>query len=329
MRDFIGKGISDEGPNKNVVNILRVLVEDKDSIVYVPLTYRADKPGKGKDPRVHFPPKDSGRPMQVVNILSHQERFNFSLQCLVDVKVEYEVDNKIELVDKKVWRTYGVVRDGELVMPEVLAKLSAASYADLQSAGILYLNDKLIGPEYSYDPSIVYTIKLTDMPIVSPNWARPNALNFHKMLREASREADKLKAIKKILKENNDPTPTISQSNDVYTEQISDYSHQNANKEVECITYTIVENPGYKSPKYEGNAQEDFKATSDNIADYRFKCACIKWAIESAMSHRKSPYSWSEEYQKRAGTSKYYSETLVDIDGVSYRLERCRFSKTV
>lgn len=329
MRDFIGTGISDQGPNKNVINILRVLVEDKDSTLYVPIKYLADKPGRGKDPRVHFPPKESGRPMQVVNLLGNQERFNFSLQCLVDVKVEYEEDGAVSLRDRKVWRTYGVIRDGELVMPEVVAKLSASAYDDLKSAGILYIDDMQVSDNLVYDSNIVYTIKLTDIPLISSNWARPNALNFHYMLREAQRASEQLKQMKKILKESNESQPSAETSDDIYTEANRDYNSEKSGKSVECVTYSIIENPGYKTPKYEGIVADDFKKTSNLIDSYRFKCACIKWAIESAMSHRRSPYTWSDEFQKKANSARYYSETVVDIDGTNYRLQRCRFVKEV
>ncbi len=328
MRDFIGSGIQDEGPNKNVINILRVILEDPNSVLYVPYAYVADRGERSKDPRVHFPPKESGRPMQVVDIMGHQERFNFSLQCLVDVKVEFEDDGVKHLEDKKVWRTYSIIRDGELVMDKLSAKLSENSYSDLVSAGVLYMGDNKLDNSYVYDSDMVYSIYLKDMPLVSSNWARPNVLSFHKMLRDSERANNQLKQIKKILKESGRSDNSDTRS-DVYTENIDSYGSSSGDKTVECVTYTIVENPGYKTPKYEGNAEVDVKNVKDTVKDYRFKCACIKWAIESAMSHRKSPYEWSEEYQKRAGTSKFYCETLVEIDGVSYRLERCRFSKAV
>lgn len=328
MRDFIGKGIRDDGVNKNVINILRVILEDSDSILYVPYSYIADRQEKSKDPKVHFPPKESGRPMQVIDILSNQERFNFSLQCLVDVKVEIEHEGVIELEDKRVWRTYNIVRDGELVMNELSAKLSENAYKDLVSANVLALSGVDITDAYKYDADTVYSIKLAALPIVSSNWARPYVLNFHKMLRDGERANNQLKQIKKVLKESG-KSDTSDARSDVYTESVQPYSSARGDRGVECVTYTIIENPGYKTPRYEGVASDDIKSVKNEVKDYRFKCACIKWAIESAMTHRKSPYEWSDEYQKKSGSPKYYSETLVDIDGTSYRLERCRFTKTV
>lgn len=332
MRDFIGTGISETGPNKNVINILRVLVEDKNSTVYVPFNYAAERGDRSKDPRVHFPAKESGRPMQIMDIQGHKERFNFSVSCLVDVKVEYPVsadpDAPMELRDKKIWRTYSIVRDGELVVEAVVAKLSESAYNELRDAGdILFLNDVLVTESLLYDSSAVYTIKLSGLPIVSSNWARPNALNFHKMLRESARLSSKLTVIKKYLKENN--VPTSEESSDIYTETVADYSSSNSSKTVECVTYTISERPGYTAPKYSSFSAEDYKTTNTQLKDMAFKCACIKWAIESAISHRRSPYEWSEAYQKMAGSSRYYQEAIVEIDGVSHLLERCVYEKKV
>ena len=100
-------------------------------------------------------------------------------------------------------------------------------------------------------------------------------------------------------------------------------------KEVDCVTYTISEVPGYVAPKYSEFTSSDYSETNAQLKDTAFKCACIKWAIESAISHRRSPYEWSDLYQKKTGSSKYYQEAVVDIDGVPHLLERCVFSKKV
>ena len=325
MRDFIGAGIQDEGPNKNVINILRVLVEDKDSTVYVPLNYLAEKGGKGKDPRVIFPAIESGRPMEIKTIIGHKDRFNFSVQCLVDVKVIYDnEDGSHEMRDKRVWRNYSIIRDGELVIDKLMAKLSENSYRDLVTANLLSLGDISITDSFKYDNTALYTINLEGLPLLSSNWARPNVLGFHKMLRDCERASNQLTQIKKLLTE----SATVKDDS-IYSEEIQSYESSKYGKEVECVSYSIVENPGYKLPKFDGNADEAFSIVKSSIADMKFKCCCIKWAIESAMSHRRSPYDWSELYQKKSGSSRYYQETLVDIDGEKYRLERCEFKTQI
>lgn len=335
IRDFIGSGIAETGPNKNVVNILRVLIEDKDSILYIPYNYVASKLDRSSDPRVHFPPKESGRPMQVISITGNQERFNFSVTCLADVKVEFEEKYGVkQLKDRKVWRTYSIIKDGKLHVETMSAKLSEQSYKDLLDTGIVMLGDAVIDSSYAYDATAVYTLNLKEIPLVSSNWARPNALNFHKMLRDSQRIAETLKQAKKVLKEAKASAPAIeaTESSDIYTEEIQSYGSAKGDV-VDCVTYTIIENKDYKAPKYLGEgietASADVKNMTSELEGLRFKCACIKWAIESAITHRRSPYEWSELYQKRAGTSKYYQDAVVEIDGVSHRLERCQFQKTV
>lgn len=234
----------------------------------------------------------------------------------------------MELKDMKIWRTYSIVRDGQLVVDKVVAKLSEQSYNELRDAGgILFLGDVAVTESFLYDPTVVYTINLEGLPIVSYNWARPNALGFHEMLREGARLSTKMTQMKKYLAEN--ATPSSAEDSNIYTEFITDYSSSSSGKEVECVTYTVVENPGYKAPKYTSFTTEEYKADNTTLKDISFKCACIKWAIESAISHRRSPYQWSDVYQKKTGSSKYYQEAVIEIDGVSHLLQRCIFKKKV
>lgn len=334
IKDFIGSGIADVGANKNVVNILRLLTEDEDSIVYVPYNYVASKLDRSSDPRVHFPPKESGRPMEVITLTSNQERFNFSVTCLADVKVEYtSEDGKIELKDKRVWRTYSIIKDGKLNVDTMAAKLSNDAYDHLIDTGIVYLGDSKVDSNYEYDPTVTYTLNFKDVPLVSSNWARPNALNFHKMLLESQRIADTLKQARKLLKESKvNKVASNDENSDIYTESIQSYG-SSVGTSVDCVTYTIIENKDYKPVKYTNDNSEDIekdvKSLTSKLDNLRFKCACIKWSMESADNRRRNPYEWSNTYQKRAGTSKYYSDAIVDIDGVNYRLERCTYKKTV
>lgn len=327
MRDFIGTGLTSSPANCNVINILRILVEDSECTAYIPYSYLAEKEGRGRDPRVHFPPKSSGRPMQIIDIQSHLERFNFSVNCLIDVKVEHTNDDGIVyLKDMKVWRTYTVIRDGELELPEIAVKLSSEAYKDLlQIKGLLYLGDKELTESFVYDSSAIYTLRLTGLPLLSSNWARPNVLSFHKMLRDSARLSEQVKQCKKLLKESLHEEPADS---NIYTETI-DYHGSSAGKTVECVSYEIKENPGYSAPKLSQVTKDEYKQLNNTLKDYRFRCACIKWAMESAETHRKSAYAWSDLYQKKRGSTKYYQDCVVDIDGVSYLLQRSVYTKNV
>lgn len=338
MCEFIGAGFK-EGVNKNVVNILRSLVEDKDCVAYIPYNYVLAKEGRSKDPKVHFPPKESGRPVAIIDMLAHKERFNFSVRCLADVKVEVEEEGRTLFRDMKVWRSYNIIRDGKLVIDHIAAKLSKEAWQVLLDGGdTLYFDD--CRPVYENDdylPDHVYTIKFRnvdedcpdnnfEIPLLSPNWARPNKLSFHHMLLEAGRLREQVKQAKKYLKENNIPQKSSS-GNDVYKENISFYGNKKG-ETAPAVTYTILENPGFKPAKFESSNPADALYEMNNrIADLDFKCACIKWALETAT--KKNSYEWSDKFQKKAGSSKTYQEAIVDIDGTSYRLERCEFSVSI
>lgn len=330
MRDFIGYGLGEQGPNKNVINIIRVLVEDPKSRIFIPFSYAVERENKNNDPKVHFPPKVSGRPLEIVDVQGHNERFNLSVKCLAPVKVEVETeDGQIHLEDKKVWRNYNIIRDGELVIDHIVAQLSKQSFDDLRAAGgILYLGEDMeISDNFVYDENTYYSVKLTDIPLVSTNWARPNALKFHNMLLQVSGLTDCIKSAKKYLKENDMPLKSAKPDPSIYTEQCTYSSSGKLGKIVPCVTYEILGNPNTKAYSVNGMTTEKFEKYEKNLKDLKFRCFCIKWALETA--HKKNSYSWSEVYQKRSGSSKYYQEAVVDIDSEAYRLQRCYFEKEI
>lgn len=329
MRDFIGYGLSEEGPNKNVLNIMRVLVEDKDSTIYIPYSYMTEKTNKEKDPKLHFLPKESGRPLKIVDIQGHKDRFNLSVKCLVDVKVEDGEENNIHFVDKKVWRNYNIIRDGQLIIDHIVANLSESAYNELKAAGgILFIGEREITNGFPYDSSIIYTIKFNGLPLVSCNWARPNALGFNESLLKLQRLSEDIKQGKKYIKENISFIDSEPEDPSIYKENVT-YNSNKVGKTVDCVTYSILENPGYKIPKYEAKQTvvNDVKKMEEEVKDLKFRCFCIKWALETAV--KKNSYNWSELYQKRAGSSKFYQEAIVNIDGIDYRIERCQYTTNI
>lgn len=238
MKDFIGKGLT---TNVNVINVLRTLLETSGNELYIPYDYVTTSK-KGLDLRVHFAPKESGRPLQIMNIKGHSERFNVSITCLCDVKVEYVVDGKTELRDKKVWRSFNIIRDGELTICKLLAKLTKASYDEILQAGdLLYLGNTKLDSSFVYDEDAVYTIQLENIPLISYNWARPLALGYPEMQIRAQKIQEDLKVIRKYVKENMILTESKQEDSDIYTEEIPYSSPSKVGKEVKCVTYTIKE----------------------------------------------------------------------------------------
>lgn len=330
IKDFIGEGLTDSKYNKNVVNILRTLIEDKDCTVYIPYDYVVGRSNKQADPRVHFAPKESGKPVQVISITDHKTRFNFSLTCLVDVQVEFcdswsdgpfpTGSSDVYLKPMKVWRTYTVVRDGKLNISQLVVKLSQDAFNQLRDAGnILFIDNCPVNSLTSYYPNTLYTLNLSDLSIVSSNWARPSALNFGSMLLHYQALAESIKKAKKEL----DLSSIQAESdNSIYTEHVTYNKSAVDSAErtyADAVEYTLIDDPTHVNAIVDAASYKAAVTLADTL---RFKCNCIKWAMESAT--KKNGIDWGEEYQKKVGSSKWYSQALVEINGVSYRLQRCR-----
>ena len=160
MKKWIGKGLKNlvkDSPNLNVINILRSLIEDKDSVCYIPLSYISERK-TNLDPKVHFQPIESGKTIVVKSITSHRERFNFSISGEVDVYVEYENNGIVELVPKKIFRTYTIIRDGKLAIDYIIAKLSKSAFEELKNAGVLYYNGQQVLDNHTYISTFLYKV---------------------------------------------------------------------------------------------------------------------------------------------------------------------------
>jgi hypothetical protein len=173
-KKFIGAGLKPEGQNHCVLNVLRTLIEDTGNVVFL---------GKGAykrsgelthDPRVIESPH--GRTLRVVGYVSKDDRFNFSVKCLKDIKVLPE-NLQGQPVDMKEWHTYNIILDGNLHTPELEAVLTKASFDELQSAGVISAKDK-------YAPTKTHTINLRGMKMISSAWANPTALGLVPLLKE-------------------------------------------------------------------------------------------------------------------------------------------------
>lgn len=171
-RKFIGQGLKPEGPNKTVLNVLRVLIEDTANVVYIPEGSYVQSTVAKKDPRVLDNP--FGRIVTVASYVSHRHRFNFSARCK---KTEKIVVNNARVADRQVWRTYNFILDGKLHIAQVKANLSFTSFIKLQEAGVIEAKEE-------YSQSRAYTLNLEGMREVSPAWANPTVLKFVALLQE-------------------------------------------------------------------------------------------------------------------------------------------------
>jgi len=345
MKKFIGTGLKPEGPNLNVLNILRTLIESGDTVIYIPDHYKYGSKSYSKDPLIHMFPKESGMPVRVLSISSNQERFNFSLVGLVDIVVEVQsdYDETVSLVHKKVFRQYTVIRDGELAMEYVVAKLNQESFDDLKAAKLLYYNGVIVPENHMFSEDFLYKIDFSGIPVISLNWAQPIKIGLYKNLVEEEYLMESVSALKKIIKEYKDQgmVPTVNDRiPDIYNEKRTDKGvriHANSLEsfEVGCIVYRLVDN---KVIEISIEALKDMYPTIDSAITYRdelnkrlksirFLSRSIIMAIE--MSNKKGSYEWSEKQPLPRSKNKFIENTVINVNGEDVILQRLSYIKKI
>lgn len=336
-QSFIGKGLKNlvkGSPNLNVLNILRTLIEDENCECYIPFKYSTEKK-TSKDPRIHFMPIESGKKIKVTTIQSNKERFNFSITGEVDVYVEYEGDNgSIELLPKKIFRTYTIIRDGKLTIDYIIAKLSEDTFNELRHAGVLYYNGVEVFENHKYIPEFLYKIKLTDIPLVSYSWAQPQQIGLYANLYEENELSNTLTEVNKIIKmhqSNGQIIPSEDENSIYYNEPYLGEERNGCKVKCECVTYE-VKNEKNINQKYIDIANKDIvsavkikKTINKSLRDLRFIDRCIVMAIE--LSSTKGNFNWSEP--KVTGRSILTENRTTEVPGLGrmYELTRKSYEK--
>lgn len=169
-RRYIGDGLKASGPNKCVLNALRLLIEDRDAVVFFSEPDFVGNEAIAHDPRVIE--RGCCRTATVHGYRSSWDRFNFSFLCLKHVLVRPR--NGGDLVPMRVWRTYPVIRDGVLVLPRFSAYLSEHTHKRLCEAGVVQNTE--------YDRSCVYQCDLSGLATYSSAWAHPVHMGLVPML---------------------------------------------------------------------------------------------------------------------------------------------------
>lgn len=336
MKKFIGEGLKSIGNNLNVLNVLRTLVEDNDTEVYIPYSYQKETT-RSADPKVHFAPKESGNPLRVVAIQSHQERFNFSVTTILNVFVDIEnEDGTVDLVPKKVFRNYNIIRDGELTVNHIFAKFGdIGTYNILAESGILRFAtcDDVVTVNHKFNPEYVYKISLVDIPLVSPCWANPTQIGLYYYLKRDMEISAILSNVRKLIKEYKEQGQSIVYDSDgsFYTEQYS-YSSDKVKVPASCIVYDLPE------IKYDIPIEETRKIakdidTADNMLStlskeqksIRYLIRCIIFAIENTKN--KGNYEWTELQDLPRSKNKKFQTALIENDGEMLKLRRMVYEK--
>jgi len=341
IKQWIGKGLNglvDGSPNLNVINILRSLIEDNDSVVYIPTSYETERITT-TDPRIHFNPIEAGKSIKVTNIISNKERFNFSLTGEVDVHVEYENEFGIELKPKKIFRTYSIIRDGELTMNYIVAKLSKEAFDNLKNANVLWYNGVQVQNNHQYIESFIYKIKLTEIPIISLAWAQPTHIGLYDNLMREEILANTLKEVNKIIKLQKEAGETVKtfEDSEYYNEGYFGETKVKSNKIVNCMFYKL----GIKIIDTDDilidTAKEDInKATrikrnlTKELTSLRFINRCVQYAIE--LSKYKGSYDWSEKILIPRSKEKYKQTCSVEHEAYTNKqliLERYEYTQEI
>ena len=328
IKSWIGEGLKAANSwNFNIINILRTIIEDDNCVCYIPLSYTKERE-TNPDPRVHFNPIEAGKTIIATGIQSNQERFNFSITGSVDVYVEYEnEDESIELVPKKVFRTYTIIRDGKPTIDYIVAKLSEDTFNNLRSVGVLYYNGQKVLKNHKYIPTCLYKIMLKDVPVISLAWAQPTQIGLYDNLVKENHYANTLKELNKKIKEYKDiyPAPTFNVSDDYYTEQYNGETKIKTGEKVNCVVYKVKDDKQVvqeyldRAINLEQAIIEKSKVNSI-LKKIRFINRCVIWAIET--SKEKGSYNWSELELIPRSKEKYRQTCKVILNDKDIELIR-------
>lgn len=335
-KKWIGKGINnlvENSPNKNVINILRSLIEDENCICYIPLNYSAEKKTT-VDSKIHFNPIEAGKTIMITTIQSNQERFNFSVTGEVDVYVEYENnDGSIRLESKKIFRTYTIIRDGKLTIDYIIAKLSEETFNNLRRAGILYYNGVAVPENHEYVADFLYKVVLTDMPLISLAWAQPDNVGLYEYLDNENKLSNTLKEVNKLIKKFKEDGQTINafpEDSVYYNEQYLGESRNGEKMLCECVVYSVANEKEIIQEYIDKciNLNESIKVQKEInklLKNVRFIARCVTYAVE--LSKNKGNYNWSELEKVPRSKEKYAQTCQVPGYGRMYELKRTIYKK--
>lgn len=336
IKEWIGKGLKHlvpGSPNLNAINILRSLIEDDNCICYIPLSYAAEKKTT-TDSKIHFNPIEAGKTIAATSIQSNQERFNFSVTGEVDVYVEYDnEDGTIRLEPKKIFRTYTIIRDGELTIDYIVAKLSEDTFNDLRNAGILYYNGIKVPENHNYVPEFLYKIVLKDIPLISLAWAQPDNIGLYEYLDMENKLSNTLKEVNSLFKkfkEEGQVVPTSFEDSIYYNEGYYGEEKIGNKKLVECVVYEVKNENEIIKEYIEActnitEASKIKKEINKKLKNIRFINRCVTWAIE--LSKNKGNYDWSELEKLPRTKEKYAQYCTVKGWGRTYELKRMIYNK--
>jgi hypothetical protein len=254
-KKFIGKGEA-----ACVANVLRLLVK-QDCKVYIPK-------GAYEKTTVSRPEKDmrytSHSQMEVYELGSNEERFNFTMNTVVDV----EVNKDGAWVPDKRYRKFVIIKDGNLHVKTLEAFLTQEAFQQLAKWGVV---DQGIFSEKK-----LYTLDLTGLPMIINSWANPVQLGLGDLMIEELVLEPRFTALNKRVKELRSEKPVYPPREK--PDELDFYP-------APAVTYELK---GFKAPavgdfseitKLE-EAEEQLKKTRKRLSEVRFLKRLIIFAME-------------------------------------------------
>lgn len=311
---FIGKGLKEEGPNHNIANLLRILVEGNGNTILINASEYIHQSPIMYDPNII---EDENYLCELIGFSSHQSRENLSVKCYKQVTLRSTGERVRQI------RTYNVVRDKKVVLKEIIALLDADSFAKLKSAGF-------IDSKTPYSDVYRYTISLEHLPIISPAWANAPVLRLDILLKNEviiskllckARVHAKSKGIKLVSKDDFEQV-VKSTGYPIYESwQAMVSKASKIFEEYEAVNSTItLKNFKYSKDDFTEDEKNDlvgnFRSLSNILRDVRFRTRCITMAIRK--------HNHAIHWQKIDTPPRHRPGTQI-FEGQIYSLEDKRF----
>ncbi len=270
-RDWIGAGLKDQGPNRCGINAIRLIAEGCEAGEVVIRVDRYQRTGIRmiKEGVV----SGKGNPILVTRVTSHDYRMNFGFTTL-DSGAKVATDSGFRQFNN--FKTYLVIADGDYHDAQFSASFTQSYwFLKLQEAGVI-VGDAVwkIGEFYR----LFFN---EDLPVVSPNFARPGALGLVPLLREEAELELKQTAlnahIKKLRKDGDvEYVASPKQSKD---EELVVDMYEAACCKYKIMRYKASTPPDYSTTTYDQALSERSKVKS-RLNQVRFMYRTIRAACE-------------------------------------------------
>jgi len=306
-RRSIGAGLKPAGPEHCVLNVMIEVMED-DNVIYIPKGMYTRTTELRSDPYVVDPPH--GRTLRLTSYTANmtQCRHNFSLKGLKDVEVR--LPNQ-PVRQAKVWRTYVIIKDGNLHVPELKIAPTEASFQKFQEAGVISKD------QGEYQPGNTYTLNLRGLRMVSKRFANPATLGLVDLLREEKELEAEQSALNKRKKALPAPAKPAFDGDGVYNEQ----SEKVEGVPVEMYTAPTVKIGlmGYKTQKYDVSGMTYDEAHS-RVKEVRRRLLKIRWIYRIIIFAMEAAKSTSIPWGDSKTTKHGKVERLATYQGAKLKL---------